>query len=146
MCFHGNQISWGINHSFISLYSKYQPPSFICSSIMLAPVISSLDEIYCICPLVCHAQVKTAETRISNAAIIGSEVEVPARPSALVLFFVTALVVHGTRLIKKNAVSNELPLLLSLNLGRLWCKQKVTVVSAYIRTRVNNPRLTFVRG
>ena len=48
MCFHGNQISWGINHSFISLYSKYQPPSFICSSIMLAPVISSLDEIYCI--------------------------------------------------------------------------------------------------
>ena len=48
MCFHGNQISWGINHSFISLYSKYQPPSFIYSSIMLAPVISSLDEIYCI--------------------------------------------------------------------------------------------------
>ena len=47
MCFHGNRISWGINHSFISLYSKYQPPSFICSSIMLAPVISSLDEIYC---------------------------------------------------------------------------------------------------
>ena len=48
MCFHGNRVSWGINHSFISLYSKYQPPSFICSSIMLAPVISSLDEIYCI--------------------------------------------------------------------------------------------------
>ena len=47
MCFHGNRISWGINHSFISLYSKYQPSSFICSSIMLAPVISSLDEIYC---------------------------------------------------------------------------------------------------
>ena len=47
MCFHGNRILWGINHSFISLYSKYQPPSFICSSIMLAPVISSLDEIYC---------------------------------------------------------------------------------------------------
>ena len=47
MCFHGNHISWGINHSFISLYSKYQPLSFICSSIMLAPVISSLDEIYC---------------------------------------------------------------------------------------------------
>ena len=47
MCFHGNQISWGINHSFISLYSKYQPPGFICSPIMLAPVISSLDEIYC---------------------------------------------------------------------------------------------------
>ena len=47
MCFHGNRISWGINHSFISLYSKYQPPSIICSPITLAPVISSLDEIYC---------------------------------------------------------------------------------------------------
>ena len=47
MCFHGNRISWGINHSFISLFSKYQLHSFICSSIMLAPVISSLDEIYC---------------------------------------------------------------------------------------------------
>ena len=47
MCFHGNRVSWGINHPLISLYSKYQPPSFICSSIMLAPVISSLDEIYC---------------------------------------------------------------------------------------------------
>ena len=48
MRFHGNQVSWGINHSFINLYSKYQPSSFICSSIVLAPVISSLDEIYCI--------------------------------------------------------------------------------------------------
>ena len=48
MCFHGNQVLWGINYSFISLYSKYQPPSFICSPIMLAPVISSLDEIHCI--------------------------------------------------------------------------------------------------
>ena len=47
MCFHGNQVSWGINHSFISIYFKYQPLSFICSCIMLAPVISSLDEIYC---------------------------------------------------------------------------------------------------
>ena len=47
MCFHGNWVSWRINHSIINLYSKYQPPSFICSSIMLAPVISSLDEIYC---------------------------------------------------------------------------------------------------
>ena len=47
MCFHGCRLSWGINHSFISLYSKYQPPSFICSPIMLAPVFSSLDEIYC---------------------------------------------------------------------------------------------------
>ena len=57
MCFHGNQISWGINHSFISLYSKYQPPSFICSSIMLAPVISSLDEIYCTSSLFFHINV-----------------------------------------------------------------------------------------
>lgn len=48
MCFHGNRVSWGINYSFISLYSKYQPSSFICSPIMLAPIISSLDEIYCI--------------------------------------------------------------------------------------------------
>ena len=47
MCFHGNRVSWGINHSFINLYSKYQPPSFICSPIMLVPVISSLNEIYC---------------------------------------------------------------------------------------------------
>ena len=47
MRFHGNQVSWGINHSFINLYSKYQLSSFICSSIVLAPVISSLDEIYC---------------------------------------------------------------------------------------------------
>ena len=49
MCFHGNQLSWVIKHPFISLYSKYHSPSFICLSIMLAPVISSLDEIYCIC-------------------------------------------------------------------------------------------------
>ena len=47
ICFHGNWISWGINHFFINSYSKYQPPTFICSSIMLAPVISSLDKIYC---------------------------------------------------------------------------------------------------
>ena len=47
MCFHGNQPSWGINHSFISLYSKYQSPHFISLPIILAPVISSQDEIYC---------------------------------------------------------------------------------------------------
>ena len=51
MRFHGNHVSWGINHFFISLYSKYQPSSFICSSIVFAPVISSLDEIYCIIPI-----------------------------------------------------------------------------------------------
>ena len=44
--FHGNQVSWGINYFFISLYSEHQPHSFICSSLMLAPIISSLDEIY----------------------------------------------------------------------------------------------------
>ena len=36
-----------INHSFISFYSRYQSSSFISSLIILAPVISSLDEIYC---------------------------------------------------------------------------------------------------
>ena len=46
-CFHGSQLSWGMNHSFVNLYSNYQPPSFICFSILLAPVISSLDKIYC---------------------------------------------------------------------------------------------------
>ena len=47
MCFHGNQLSWVIKHPIISLCSKYHSPSFICLSTMLAPVISSLDEIYC---------------------------------------------------------------------------------------------------
>ena len=47
MCFHGNQLSWGIKHPLISLWSKYHSPAFIRLSLMLAPVISSLDEIYC---------------------------------------------------------------------------------------------------
>ena len=47
MCFHGNQLSWGIKHPIISLCSKYHSQGFICLSTMLAPVISSLDEIYC---------------------------------------------------------------------------------------------------
>ena len=47
MCFHGNQLSWGIKHPLISLWSKYRSPAFIRFSTMLAPVISSLDEIYC---------------------------------------------------------------------------------------------------
>ena len=47
MCFHGNQLSWEIKHPFISLYSKYLSSGFICLCIMLAPVISSLDGIYC---------------------------------------------------------------------------------------------------
>ena len=47
MCFHGNQLSWGIKHPLISLWSKYCSPGFIRLSTVLAPVISSLDEIYC---------------------------------------------------------------------------------------------------
>ena len=47
MCFHGNRPSWGIKHPIISLWSKYHSPGIICLFIMLAPVISSLDEIYC---------------------------------------------------------------------------------------------------
>ena len=52
--FHGNRILWGINHSLISLYFKYQLSSFFCSSLMLNPIISSLDEIYCISSLLIH--------------------------------------------------------------------------------------------
>ena len=47
MCFHGNQLSWAKKHPFISLCFKYHSLGFICFSTMLAPVISSLDEIYC---------------------------------------------------------------------------------------------------
>ena len=47
MCFHGNQLSWAIKHPLISLCLKYHSPGFICFPTMLAPVISSLDEIYC---------------------------------------------------------------------------------------------------
>ena len=48
ICFHGNQLSWGNKHPLINLWSKNRFPAFICLSTMLAPVISSLDEIYCI--------------------------------------------------------------------------------------------------
>ena len=44
MCFHGNQLSWGIKH----LWPKYHSPAVIRFSTMFAPVISSQDEIYCI--------------------------------------------------------------------------------------------------
>ena len=47
MCFHGNQLSWAIKHPVISLCLKYHSPGFICFPTILAPVISSLDEIYC---------------------------------------------------------------------------------------------------
>ena len=47
MRFHGNQLSWTIKHPFINLNFKYHPPGFVSVSTMLAPVISSLDEIYC---------------------------------------------------------------------------------------------------
>ena len=47
MRFHGNQLSWAIKHLFISLCFKYHFPGFFLYFTMLAPVISSLDEIYC---------------------------------------------------------------------------------------------------
>ena len=47
MCFHGNQLSWGIKHPLISLWSKYCSPAFIRLSTILAPAISTLDLIYC---------------------------------------------------------------------------------------------------
>ena len=47
MYFHGNQLLWTIKHLFISLSFKYHSLRFICFSTMVAPVISSLDEIYC---------------------------------------------------------------------------------------------------
>ena len=47
MCFHGNQLSWAIKHPLISLCLKYHSPGFICFPTILAPVFSSLDEIYC---------------------------------------------------------------------------------------------------
>ena len=50
MRFHSNQLSSAINLPFISLCFEYHSPGFICFSAMLAPVISSLDEIYCISP------------------------------------------------------------------------------------------------
>ena len=48
MCFQGNQLLEAIKHPFISLCFEYYSPGFICFSTMLAPVIPSLDEIYCI--------------------------------------------------------------------------------------------------
>ena len=48
MRFHGNQLSLAIMHNFISLCLKYQFPNFIYFPTMLAPIILSLDEIYCI--------------------------------------------------------------------------------------------------
>ena len=48
MRFHGNQLPWAIKHLFISLCFKYHSLGLICFSTMLIPVISSLDEIYCI--------------------------------------------------------------------------------------------------
>ena len=58
MCFHGNQLSWAIKHPFISLCFKYHSPGFICFSTVLAPVISSLDEIYCTLPPVAEGWTK----------------------------------------------------------------------------------------
>ena len=47
MCFHGNKISWALKHHFINPCFKYHYSCFIHLFPMLAPVISSLDEIYC---------------------------------------------------------------------------------------------------
>ena len=47
MCFHGNQLSWAIKHRIISLYLKYHSLGYIFFPTMLAPVILSLDKIYC---------------------------------------------------------------------------------------------------
>ena len=47
MRFHGSPLSWAIKHHFISLCCKYQSPGFIRFPTMHAPVISSLDKIYC---------------------------------------------------------------------------------------------------
>ena len=44
MCFHSNQLSWGIKHPFINLYSKYHSPGFICLSTMLAPLSQAYME------------------------------------------------------------------------------------------------------
>ena len=48
MRFYSNQLSHAIKHLFINVCFKYHSPCFICFSTMFAPVISSLDEIYCI--------------------------------------------------------------------------------------------------
>ena len=47
MYFHGNQLSWGIKHPLINLWSKYHFSNFVHLFTMLAPIMSSLDEIYC---------------------------------------------------------------------------------------------------
>ena len=49
MRFHSNQLSWAIKRPFISLSLKYHFPDFILFSTMLAPIMSCLDEIYCMC-------------------------------------------------------------------------------------------------
>ena len=41
-----HQLSWAIKHPFVSLSFKYHSPGLLRFSTKLAPVISSLDEIY----------------------------------------------------------------------------------------------------
>ena len=57
MCFHGNQLSWAMKHLFITPCFKYHSPGFICLFTMLAPVISSLDGIYCMFYVLRHINV-----------------------------------------------------------------------------------------
>ena len=64
MRFHSNQLSWAIKHPLINQYFKYHSPDFICFVTMPAPVISSLDEIYCIFEL--DNDIKILDTFILN--------------------------------------------------------------------------------
>ena len=85
MCFHGNQLSWAIKHPVISLCLKYHSPGFICFPLILAPVISSLDEIYCMLifynnrsqafdiPL-CRHQLKLTPTKIFIARVVNWQI------------------------------------------------------------------------
>ena len=47
MCFHGNQHLSVTNHSFISLYFRYQLFIFFCLPFKNSPVFSSLDDVFC---------------------------------------------------------------------------------------------------
>ena len=67
MRFYGNQLLWAIKHPFIGLCFKYHLPGFICFSTMLAPIISSLDEIYCITPIEYHR--KLFKTKYSTSRL-----------------------------------------------------------------------------
>ena len=90
MRFHGNQLSWAIKYYFISLCFKYHSPGFICFSTMLAPIISSLDEIYCTYhePFSCAIINKSMNDEL--CWLIASEGRVPHRE----FIFVRQNIVH----------------------------------------------------